>query len=259
MKTRRKRSVIWSVPHDELQNLLDTSDSIVDVLEKLGFDGHAGNHRTLKRRFNDEQFDFTQLNINRRISRTDRLNARLKQAPVLDSEIFIERSDASFSTVKKRIKTQSLLEYRCVECGNIGFHNDKPLSLQVDHINGINTDHRLENLRYLCPNCHSQTETFSGKRHRKDKVCSGCGTNTSHHSHKLCKSCFIDNTKDRPDIEKIKWPSNDVLSSLVWDKPMVQIGKILGVSDVAVKKRCKKHNISVPPRGFWLKTDRRVE
>ena len=40
---------------------------------------------------------------------------------------------------------------------------DKKLSLQLDHINGINNDHRIENLRFLCPNCHSQTETYAGK------------------------------------------------------------------------------------------------
>jgi 5-methylcytosine-specific restriction endonuclease McrA len=47
--------------------------------------------------------------------------------------------------------------------------NNKSISLQLDHINGIRTDNRLENLRLLCPNCHSQTETFCGKNNRKKK------------------------------------------------------------------------------------------
>ena len=41
--------------------------------------------------------------------------------------------------------------------------NDKKLSLQLDHINGDNSDNRLENLRFLCPNCHTQTETYCSK------------------------------------------------------------------------------------------------
>ncbi len=45
--------------------------------------------------------------------------------------------------------------------GNDGIHNGKHLVMQLDHVNGNNTDHRLENLRMLCPNCHSQTETYS--------------------------------------------------------------------------------------------------
>ena len=40
---------------------------------------------------------------------------------------------------------------------------DNKLTLQLDHINGINNDNRKENLRFLCPNCHSQTNTFAGK------------------------------------------------------------------------------------------------
>lgn len=42
----------------------------------------------------------------------------------------------------------------------------KKLTLQLDHINGKNNDHRIENLRLLCPNCHSITETYAGKKQR---------------------------------------------------------------------------------------------
>jgi 5-methylcytosine-specific restriction endonuclease McrA len=57
---------------------------------------------------------------------------------------------------------ENRLEYKCANCG-IKEWNNLPLSLQLDHINGVNNDHRLENLRFLCPNCHSQTDTYSGK------------------------------------------------------------------------------------------------
>lgn len=48
-------------------------------------------------------------------------------------------------------------------CENIGVWNGKKLSLQLDHINGDHSDNRLENLRFLCPNCHTQTETYCSK------------------------------------------------------------------------------------------------
>ena len=69
---------------------------------------------------------------------------------------------ANFNQVRSLIN-ENRLEYKCAECGNRGEWLGKPLSLQLDHINGKNNDHRIENLRFLCPNCHTQTDTYSGK------------------------------------------------------------------------------------------------
>lgn len=55
----------------------------------------------------------------------------------------------------------------CQECG-ITEHNNKPIKCQVDHINGDSTNNRLDNLRLLCPNCHSQTHTFAGRNKGKN-------------------------------------------------------------------------------------------
>lgn len=253
MKIRKKTSVVWAISHEELQVLLNTSDSVVEVLQKLGLDGYSGNHRTLKTRLENETFDLSQLNLNRKAAR-EKLMYKIRKPIQPNSEIFIKNGHkVSFSVVKSRIKKQKLLKYQCFECGNLGTHNNKLLSLQVDHINGISTDHRLENLRYLCPNCHSQTETFSGKRLKKEKTCNNCGQETRHHSSRMCKPCHIKTTKIRPELDKIKWPECEVLKKLVWEKPLVQVAQFLGVSDVAVKWRCKKYNIETPPRGFWLK------
>ena len=67
--------------------------------------------------------------------------------------------------VKRRLLAEGILENCCAQCG-LSSWRGKPLSVQIDHINGINTDNRLENLRMLCPNCHSQTDTF-GPRNQK--------------------------------------------------------------------------------------------
>ena len=64
--------------------------------------------------------------------------------------------------LKRRLLQEGLKTNECEECG-ISEWNGKHLVCQLDHINGIATDHRLENLRILCPNCHSQTDTFCGK------------------------------------------------------------------------------------------------
>lgn len=86
-----------------------------------------------------------------------------------DEDVFVENSTYARHNLKNRIIKQKLLEYKCSECGNEGSHNGKLLVLQLDHINGINNDHRLENLRFMCPNCHSQQDTYAAKNIVKKK------------------------------------------------------------------------------------------
>lgn len=92
-------------------------------------------------------------------------------------EILVKRSTfANTSRLKQRLIQEGLLEYKCCSCGNTHWLG-QPITLQLDHINGNRTDNRLENLRLMCPNCHSQTETYAGKNSkrksvRKCRVCS---------------------------------------------------------------------------------------
>lgn len=67
------------------------------------------------------------------------------------------------STQLKRALIESGIEYKCAECPCTGEWNGRKLVLQVDHINGQYWDNRKENMRFLCPNCHSQTDTFGSK------------------------------------------------------------------------------------------------
>lgn len=71
-------------------------------------------------------------------------------------EILVENSQyTNMTSLKNRILKSGLIEYKCAICGNLGKWNEQLLSLQLDHINGDHTDNRIENLRLLCPNCHS--------------------------------------------------------------------------------------------------------
>ena len=68
--------------------------------------------------------------------------------------MFIENSPFTRSTVKRVILRLNLIKYQCAGCNNPGHWNNKPLTLQIEHKNGLPNDHRLENLEFLCPNCH---------------------------------------------------------------------------------------------------------
>jgi 5-methylcytosine-specific restriction endonuclease McrA len=80
-----------------------------------------------------------------------------------NDEVFIHDSTYPRHRLKQRIIEQKLIPYECSSCSNDGLWQNKKLVLQLDHINGVNNDNRMENLRFLCPNCHSQEETYAAK------------------------------------------------------------------------------------------------
>jgi Zn finger protein HypA/HybF involved in hydrogenase expression len=83
-----------------------------------------------------------------------------------DEQVFCENSSAlNGPRIVKRLIERGWV-YECKQCGIAEWHG-KPLVLHLDHINGIHNDNRVENLRLLCPNCHSQTATYSNKPRMK--------------------------------------------------------------------------------------------
>jgi hypothetical protein len=115
----------------------------------------------------------------------------------------------------------------------------------LDHINGIDNDNRLCNLRLLCPNCNSQTDSFAGKKNKKKCQCEKeiCRSAVK------CSSCYRTSPKHKS--RKVERPSKEELRKLLWEKPTVQIAADLGVSDSAICKWAKAYQIDKPPRGYW--------
>lgn len=86
-------------------------------------------------------------------------------------QVMIEKSPYKRANLKIRLLKNGMLRNECYECDQKPIWRGKRLVLVLDHENGIKNDHRLKNLRMLCPNCNSQMETFCGKNVKRSKYC----------------------------------------------------------------------------------------
>ncbi len=151
---------------------------------------------------------------------------------------------------------------KCEVCDLGTEWNGKPILLQVDHKNGDSTDNRRENLRFLCPNCHSQTDTYGHKniktttnpykRTRKKKIatrkeveliCRECLTPYRVDKYLSSKSKFCSRdcyNKSMLGKRKIVWPDKEEMSDLLKSHSVSSLARTLGVSDKSVSKYCKK-------------------
>jgi Zn finger protein HypA/HybF involved in hydrogenase expression len=145
-----------------LRKAVATSVSVREAIGKLGLVPAGGNYKLFRLHVDRLALDtshFLGQAANRGRKFTD-LHSRS-----LESILHRGIKYTNTSSLKRRLLQAGRLENKCAWCG-ISEWRGAPLSLHLDHINGDNLDHCEENLRLLCPNCHSQTKTYCGKRRR---------------------------------------------------------------------------------------------
>jgi len=147
-------------------------------------------------------------------------------------EILCENSTFPRGHLKKRLLKDGLLKYKCDVC-NISKWQNKNISLHLDHINGVNNDNRLDNLRLLCPNCHTQTKTYGGRNNKKKYYCE-CGNEI----YKTSDKCVKCHTKSQRVIDR---PTYQILIDEIEQMGYCGVGRKYGVSDNAVRKWKKQY------------------
>ena len=142
---------------EELKRAVSESKSIADLCRYFGLKPNGGNYKTLHKEIKEYCIDtshFTGQGWNVGMA------FKPKEAKPIE-EILVEDSNNQSFKLKNRLFNENLKERRCECCGNTEWMG-KPIALELHHIDGDNTNNKIENLQILCPNCHAQTNTYRG-------------------------------------------------------------------------------------------------
>lgn len=139
-----------NLTNNEFQELIYQSTSFNNLSKNLGYNTTSGQITKLIKREIEERGLIVKFLPTGKIIRTI-------------ENVFIEDSTASQSTLRKFYYNNDYSEYKCAICGLLPEWNGQILTLRLDHINGKNRDNRVENLRWICPNCDSQLSTYGAR------------------------------------------------------------------------------------------------
>lgn len=155
----RKKS--WSV--EDLRKAVKNSVSIRQVIGKLGLVEAGGNYEQIKRTIKENQIDISHMK-----GMGWRKNMKFAFSPKIKTVDLLTRDNhfQSFK-LKKRLFMEGLKKPKCEICGWAEVSEDGRIPVELDHINGDRYDNRLENLRILCPNCHSLQPTHRGMNQKR--------------------------------------------------------------------------------------------
>ncbi len=225
-----RETIMSKISDEDFIQIVKSSKTYKDIAYKCGYSNMSGaSNHIIKERIEKMNLDF----------QSSKPESIIRE----DKDIFIEDSPVEQTTLRRRYFLGNYSEYKCAICGQEPFWNGKELTLTLDHINGHNKDDRLENLRWICPNCDRQLDTFAGRniqREENKNYCIDCGVEILQSSTRCPKCSSIANGLKARKVER---PSREQLKSLIRIKPFLQIGKEYGVTDNAVRKWCDEYSL----------------
>ena len=165
---------------EDILEIIKNSNNRVEVLSKLGVSPNSGPNRIqLEEYIKENEID---------ISHFEKPQKRVAE------NIFKENSFVSQSVLRRHYKKGNYSEYKCSICGINAIWQGKELSLKLDHIDGKTTNNELTNLRWVCPNCDRQLDTFGAKNKNYFNApkykCSKCNKIIRKNQTGLCANCY---------------------------------------------------------------------
>lgn len=203
-----------------------------DVLRELGIPIAGNNSRTLKRKIAFYKIDISHFTF----------SAKQRGEPKPLESYLTMGSHCKQALLKQRLFREGYKQNACEICGIIEW-NGRPLTMQIHHKDGDNTNNTLDNLIIICPNCHAQTENYRGNANPKaeniKKYCQDCGREISRTSIR-CLSCASKKRNKDPRISMTVEEYNEYKRC---GYPNTKIAKIFGVTETAIRKWRKKNGL----------------
>lgn len=244
----------------EIKEAVEKSISLASVCRYLGWQEKGSNFNRIKKYIKEYNLDIS--HFKRRYWDTSVYG---KVTPL--EELLVENSTYQSTKLKKRLLKENVKEYRCEHCGLTDWLGEN-INLELHHLNGNHYDNRLENLKLLCPNCHTlyHSKLRDTTRYNKEKIgiselekeqskqtnasiiikkekpknyCLVCGKELEKRQTKYCSyECAKKSISKKPTYDEL------LLTLQSNDYNLTKTGKIYGVSSNAIKKWCKSYNIT---------------
>ena len=218
----------WNL--EEIKIAARESVNFTEVLEKIGVPRQGNNGKTLKNILDTNNIDYSHFTGRARNYKTSYISA---------TEYLNNDKKIATYALKKKLMKENLIENKCAICGLTKWQN-KPITLQLHHIDGNPNNNSLDKLQLLCPNCHSQTDNYCGSANAEQTTyyCKDCGSKITRCA-VYCTVCSHKHTrkvKDRPNKEQLLCDFKEL-------KSFLQVGKKYGVSDNALRKWMKTYEL----------------
>jgi len=224
----------------EAKEAIRSSYSYAEALRRLGPRPAGGDH-ALFRRYVDEVWRFPADHFDPyRASREGSRGAAIALEMVL-----VENCRYNRRQLKQRLYDAGLKQRRCEMCGQSELWRGRRMSLILDHVNGVATDNRLENLRILCANCTSTQDTHCGRNNYEPlaaRVCARCGAqfrpraSSQRYCSQACGTRHPRSRAPQPGHRKVPRPAYEQLMAELAATNLCAVARRYGVTDKAVRK-----------------------